>query len=73
MACNEPFEQFMGSFEGRNICGSFYRSCVQVTFFAGIGVIGFAVHTGNVLFICGSLVAYVLNLALLSYARKQPY
>lgn len=41
--------------------------------FVGIVVVGVATTTGNWLLISLSLVAYVLNLALLSYAKKKPW
>lgn len=40
--------------------------------FVGIAVIGFTATTGNWMLIALSLVVYVLNLALLSYAKKKP-
>ncbi len=41
--------------------------------FVGIAVIGFATTTGNWLLIGLSFIGYVLNLALLSYAKKKPW
>ncbi len=41
--------------------------------FVGIAVVAFATTTGNWLLIGLSLVAYVLNIILLQYAKKKPW
>lgn len=41
--------------------------------FMGIAVSGFAIQTGNWILISLSLVAYILNIVLLQYAKKKPW
>ncbi len=41
--------------------------------FVGIAVVGLATTTGNWILVGLALVAYMLNLALLSYAKKKPW